>query len=563
MRGRVILAAALLLSCGGTSTEADEPSATGPVTITIVGTNDLHGHVRALPWLAGYLRVLRELREEDGALVVLDGGDMFQGTLESNLLEGAPVVEAYGALGYDAVTIGNHEFDYGPAGERVTPSGPDEDPRGALLARAAQAGYPFLAANLRTLTGNPIEWDHVQTSVLVERAGVWIGVIGVTTEETLRTTNAANVADLAMAPVAEVITDEARALRRRGADLVLVTAHAGGRCGAHDDPHDLSSCEPDQEIFEVAGVLPEGTVDAIVAGHTHQAVSHVVDDVPIIESYAYGRAFGRVDLVVDRGTGRVIETRVHPPRDLCESGSFEDGDCEPGTYEGRPVVPDAGVAELVAPSIANAAELRARPLGVTVAGGPIPATRPEECALGNLFTDLMREARETDVALTNGGGLRADLPSGELTYGALYEASPFDNFFAIVQLRRADLEAIVAANLQRTGSFFSLSGVRARAECEGGALRATVTRDDGSAIGDDEVLTLATTDFLATGPGSAFASLAGRDGAITLEDETFVRDAMARALEQRGGTLRPEELFDPEAPRVRYEGTRPVSCPAP
>lgn len=561
MRARTILLAALLASCGGTPNGAAEPEATGVVTITIVGTNDLHGHVRSLPILAGYVRILREARERDGALVLLDGGDMFQGTLESNLLEGAPVVEAYGALGYDAVTIGNHEFDYGPAGERVTPASPDDDPRGALIARAAEARYPFLAANLRTREGDPIEWEHVTTSVLIERAGVWIGIIGVTTEDTLTTTNAANVRDLSMASIVGAITDEAVALRRRGADLVLVAAHAGGHCTEHDDPHDLSSCERDQEIFEVAGQLAEGTVDAIVAGHTHQAVAHVVDGIPIVESYSYGRSFGRIDLMVDRTTGRVVETRVHAPRDLCESGSADEGDCVPGLYEGHRVESDAAIAAIIAPSIENAAELRGRPLGVTIVGGPIRGARPAECALGNLFTDLMREARHADVALTNGGGLRADLPEGELTYGRLYEASPFDNFFAMVRLSRAELEAIVAANLQRSGSFFSLSGVRASASCEGRTLRARVTRDDGRAIADDEVLVLATTDFLATATDGPFAAIAEREGAITIESETMVRDEMARVLGERGGTIRASELLDPEAPRVRYEGDRPISCP--
>jgi 5'-nucleotidase len=118
------------------------------VTLSIVGTNDLHGHLEVLPAFSGYLESLRAARAaEGGGVVLLDGGDMFQGTLESNLAEGAPIVEAYAALGYDAVTIGNHEFDYGPAGERATPREGD-DPRNALRARVAEAPFPFLSANL-------------------------------------------------------------------------------------------------------------------------------------------------------------------------------------------------------------------------------------------------------------------------------------------------------------------------------------------------------------------------------------------------------------------------------
>jgi len=554
-----LLCALLVASCGGAPSEPVEPPAPDVVTLTIVGTNDLHGHVRALPVLGGYVEILRDLRADDGAVLLIDGGDMFQGTLESNLLEGAPIVEAYAALGYDAVTVGNHEFDYGPVGERVTPQEPGDDPRGALLARAREAAahYPFLAANLRVADGGPIAWDPVRTSVVLERAGVSVGVIGVTTEDTLTTTNAANVRDLAMPPIVEAVTAEAASLRSRGAEIVLVTAHAGGRCLEHHAPRDLSSCEHDQEIFEVARGLAPGTVDAIVAGHTHQAVAHYVEGIPIVESYAYGRAFGRIDLVVDRARGEVVDSTVHPPRELCDEGSVDDEDCVAGAYEGRAVEPSAELARVIAPAIANAAEMRSRELGVIVERGPITRSREAECALGNLFTDLMRAALHGDVALTNGGGLRADLPEGPLTYGALYTSMPFDNVFAVVELSRAELEAIVAENLQRSGSFFSLSGVRAAARCEDGELRVTITRDDGAAIGDDETLRLITTDFLATGGDGAFAAMRDR---VTLDHGVLVRDAMAAQLSARGGPVRAADVFDPASPRVSYEGERPITC---
>lgn len=524
------------------------------LTLTIIGTNDLHGHLRALPIFAGYLRVLRELR--DGAVVLVDGGDMFQGTLESNLREGAPVVEAYGALGYDAATIGNHEFDYGPVGERATPGSPEDDPRGALIARAREARFAMLAANLREREdGSPIEWDSIAPSTLVERAGLSIGIIGVTTEATLSTTIATNVRDLAMEPIPAAIVREAGRLRERGADVIVVAAHAGGICERFDDPNDLSSCREHEEIFEVARALPEGTVHVIVAGHTHRGVAHVVNGIPIIESHSYGRAFGRVDLTI--AGDRVIGHRVFPPRDLCDRGNADEGNCVLGSYEDRPIEPDPAIASLIAPAIENAREARERPLGVMIEAR-IEADREEECALGNLFTDLMRAARpNADVALTNGGGLRADLPAGPLTYGALYEAMPFDNRFAMVRLSAAELADILADNVGRSGSFFSISGLRAEARCEGDRVAVRLFQGNRP-VRPDRQLTVATTDFLATG-GDGLARL-GEDR-ITIEDAEPVRDAMAAVLTQRGGTLSPRALHDRGRPRVRYEGRRPMRCP--
>jgi hypothetical protein len=91
--------------------------------------NDLHGRIAALPLFGGYLRNLRAVRARDGgAVLLLDGGDLFQGTIESNAEEGMPVIRAYAALGYHAVTVGNHEFDYGPEGPAATPRPPATTP---------------------------------------------------------------------------------------------------------------------------------------------------------------------------------------------------------------------------------------------------------------------------------------------------------------------------------------------------------------------------------------------------------------------------------------------------
>jgi 2',3'-cyclic-nucleotide 2'-phosphodiesterase (5'-nucleotidase family) len=116
--------------------------------VSIVATNDLHGHMESLPLLAGYVANLRSAREADGGgVILLDAGDMFQGTLVSNFDEGKSIIRAYNELGYTAVCIGNHDFDYGPVGRRRGKES-DRNPRGALEARAGEARFPFLNANI-------------------------------------------------------------------------------------------------------------------------------------------------------------------------------------------------------------------------------------------------------------------------------------------------------------------------------------------------------------------------------------------------------------------------------
>jgi 5'-nucleotidase len=546
---------------------ASEGAAASPeeLTLTIVGTNDLHGRVERVAVLAGYVQILRRQRERDGGAVLLvDAGDMWQGTLESNLFEGATVTQAYAALRWDAATIGNHEFDFGPVGPSAIPRAAEDDPRGALRARAREAGFPLLSANvLDAATGRRPDWPEIQSRVVIEKAGVRVAVIGVTTEATPGTTIAANFVGLQMAPLVETIVAEAQAARDTdGATVVVVLAHAGGRCREFEHPADATSCDGSQEIMQVARALPAGTVDAIVAGHTHAAVAHVVNGIPIVESWSNGRGLGRIDLRVSRETGRVVRSDVRPPRALCVRPEASLDACAPGTYEGETVEIDRSVLEGIASELAQATEARARVLGVR-AETALANAYGEEAPLGNLVADLIRESRPgVDVGLINGGGVRTDLAAGPVTYGEIYEVFPFDNRLALVRMTGTELRRMFEANLRSDGGFFFVSGLRVEATCETGTrrrLRVRITREDGRAVRDDEVLTVATSDFL-TSTGSGELADRGRAGAVTVEDVPL-RELLVERISTRA-TVRGDDpaIHDPARPRVRYPGRRPVRC---
>ena len=550
---------------GPTGPETGPTSLTGPVTLSIVGTNDVHGAIDRLPVFAGFLANLRQRRADDGGVVLIDAGDMFQGTLESNMNEGEAVIDAYNQIGYNAVVVGNHEFDFGPVGPAVSPSEPSDDPRGALLARMAQARFPVLAANyLDASTGRRVDWPNAPATTSFTVAGVQVGVIGVSTLHTLEATLAANVSDLKMAPLADTITREARALRERGAQVVLVTAHAGGKCKNFDDPNDLSSCDSKEEIMQVAAALPSGLVDVIVAGHTHRAVAHRVNGIAIIESYSSMRAFGRVDLrVTPNGEqpASVEIAKIHRPRDICPGDRrLPVSKCQPGEYEGAPVVADQRVAGVIEPALEAAAARKQESLGVEIVG-TFRRSYDTESALGNLLTDLTRTTRGTDVAVTNGGGLRADLPAGALTYGRLYELTPFDNRFATIEMTAADLSAALATNLQRDHGIFLVSGVRADARCVNNALIVDLLDERGVPIPPDRRLVITTSDYLATAESSPLARTGAGGPTIRIENDGTMRDAIAQVLRKRGGQIRAD---DPAltTPRLRYVGKRPVQCAA-
>ena len=517
-------------------------------TIVILATSDQHGHVDQAPRLGHYFA--EERAKAPGRVLVVDGGDMFQGTLVSNLHEGAAMVHALNALGYAAAAVGNHEFDFGPVGAHSTPSTPDEDPRGALKQRMLEANFPMLSANV---VDGKTRLPMTKAFTIVTVDGVKVGIVGGTAEDTPRTTNRRNLVGLEVLPLAPAVGDAAKAARQAGATVVIAVVHAGGNCvrsGALSEksPPDLRGCEHDADTFRLARALAArgdgGRVDAIFGGHTHQGVTAVVDGIPILQAYDNGRAFSKLELEIDEGgkpTGHFV---AHPPRRVQAE-----------------VAPDAAVAAAIISDLAEVEETKARKLGVTL---PLLFRRAyrAESPLGNLVADAIREATHADVGLTNGGGLRADLPKGELTYGALFEALPFDNRLATLQLKAGALKQLLARNFAHDKGILSVSGIRARATCAAGALAVELWRSDEQAIPDEATLTIGTTDFLANG-GDDFGLTVAAAAPSFLESEP-VRDVVAATLGKRAAIgqieLTAASWFDPGKRRLELPMPKPVVC---
>lgn len=567
--------AALGVALLGTWTAARPPALT---TLSIVGTTDLHGYVfprdgaGGVALLGGYLSRLRAARRADGGGVVLvDSGDTWLGGVESNMSEGAVVVDAYNALGYTAAAVGNHDLEFGAVDPWWVRPGQPPDLRGALKARAEQARYPLLAANLvDAARGEPVTWPNVRGSTLVQVAGIRVGIIGVMTLDALSMTLAPNVVGLATTPLVPAIAREATGLRGRGAQVVVVVAHAGGWCSSFASPDDVSSCDASSEIFEVARALPAGLVDAIAAGHTHEAIAHKVAGLPIAQAWSWGRAFSRIDLLVDGTTGRVAASRVFAPQDLCAWRDTRTGRCAPAAgdgivaaeYEGGVVTPDDVVTGAMAPALARIRAVRETALGPALDAPVLRGPGDGDSPLGNVFADAIRAAWPgAVVGLSYGagpGGLRADLAAGTVTVGAVYDAFPYDNRIEVRRLTGAELTQLVSDHLARPrfrSRALGVSGVRVAIDCAGGRDRVTLADDHGAPLAPDVSLVVAMTDFL----GSRVRALE-LGAAVPVAEAPLLREAAAAWI----GRRRASDLTAvAAAPRWRRAPAAPASCTAP
>ncbi len=559
-----------LLACAHPAVPVQRAAAPTPapkvqrITLSIIATNDVHGHLEQLPLLGGYLLNLRRARAADGAVLLLDAGDVFQGTLESNSTEGASMVRAYDALGYAAVAVGNHEFDFGPEGAQTLALSAQDDPLGALAARVAQAHFSWVSANLRAKGGEPFPLGNVARSVMLQAAGIRVGVVGGLTMDALMQTAAPNVAGLELAPLTAAVASEASALRQRGAQLVIALLHAGGECRDTHDPDDLSSCDPEAEVFQLARGLPQGSVDLIVSGHTHERIAHRVAGIAVIESGANARAFGRVDLLLEKTATRatILSERIFEPHPLCAE-QLDAPACTRESYENAPVQRDPAVLRAISADVEAVRALRAKALGVELPS-EVARAGAVESPLGNLVAELLlRAVPGADAAINNAGSLRASLPAGPLTYGSVFEMFPFDNTLATVQLPASALAAIVGKNLQSGHGILALAGVRAEAHCEGTRLSVQLLGRDGRALAPSTPLRVVLSDYLASRGEGLLQGLVDDPAAVTILRDRPMRDALIAGLQALPAAqldARSRTLFDPQRPRIAYPGSRPVRC---
>src|SRR5688500_11796112 len=254
--------------------------------LRIISTNDFHGALDSRPDATGtrtggasaLASALAQARGEcrpGCETLLLDGGDEFQGTPISNLSFGRRVVQLFNMLDYAGSALGNHEFDWGVD---------------TLRARMREARYRIMGANVRYTDGRDVEW--IRNDTIVTRGPIRIGVIGIATQSTPLTTRAGNVAGLRFDPPAPIVDSISRALRARGADLVVVVGHVGGFCNI-----DIASrCTG--EIFQFAQALTQ-PIDAIVSGHSHSALDTEVHGTPIVQARSSARAIAVIDIPLD------------------------------------------------------------------------------------------------------------------------------------------------------------------------------------------------------------------------------------------------------------------------
>ena len=452
----------------------------GAHEFTLLYTNDFHSAFEPIPayWLRGSPRfggaahlaaLVERERAAAGTSFLLDSGDMFTGTL-SHLTHGEALMELMTVMRYDALGAGNHEFDYGWQ---------------TFDAAITRVPFPVLCCNIHYRTGGA---RFTRPYTILERNGVRLGVVGVMGLNAAHyTIMPSKVAELEFTdPVEE--TKACIAELRPTVDAIVVLAHQGlpgaMQTDAENDPEVQRPLDEDLKFCaDVPGI------DVYIAAHSHhgldQPIIHPDTKTIVTQTYGYGTRLGRLRLKVkDR---RIVAHDV----ELLKVWSDELPE-HPGVaarlahYRGR-------VADEIGAPFGRAAERIIRKYN-------------RESPLGALITDAMRERAGSEVALMNAGGLRADLPEGDIDRGRVLDAFPFLNDTVTVALSGRDLKGAIEYGLSLTAGMVQGSGLRATYDLKRPVgSRLISLQAGGQPVEDTRIYRVATNSFLAEG-GDGYAS---------------------------------------------------------
>jgi 5'-nucleotidase len=388
----------------------------------IYHTGDVGGNLSATDESIGadYLAsIVENTKQEIPATFLLDSGDSIQGTYFVNSTKGENAIRIMNAAGYDAMAIGNHELDYGIE---------------HLNDLAKEAEFSILGQSYLVE-----ESTDLQTSVLIERGGVTIGIFGLTTPSAKYSSNGGfdqsfgTVSDLIELSVAQ-----AKSLRERGADVVICLSHMGIN---ENQTLDYGSA---YDIAENAL-----GIDIIIDGHTPEAelVQQSTFATPIASVSEDGMQVGKIELYMENGVV-VPKVFVLTKEDFAQ------------------ISPVAEVTEVIDKAVAEVETIASTVVGhspSSVMDYAKEVIRAGESALGNIVTDAMLWATGGDIAFCNSGNIRAGLDEGDITHGEINNMLPYSNFLKMTEvpgsLILSALEHSAALYGKLDGGFLQLGGM--------------------------------------------------------------------------------------------------------
>jgi 5'-nucleotidase/UDP-sugar diphosphatase len=476
-------------------------------TVTLLFTNDFESTYDPIPafWrddmehiggIAQMATLVDDLRESEANVFLFDSGDIFTGIL-AKLTRGEVSFELMSTMAYDAMAIGNHEFEYGWK---------------ELERQKHRVAFPVLGANL-FYKGTDIPF--AQPYSIIERNGIRVGVIGILGQDAATALNPPNIAGLDVRDP-KLIVPEYVKLLRPDVDLIVLLTHQGKTAPMQtDDEGEDVKRDIDADI-ELAGVI-EG-IDVLFGGHadagTEKPVVHPETGTLIMQTYGQGFHLGFLQLQVDVTNDKVL------------------------AYEGRLIPVDSDRLKPHPRVAQKLAHYRQRhPEIYEVVGHSAEQLSRKynaESDMGNLFADIHREEGKAQIGLYPSGGIRRDIDAGPVTVQELLDAWPFLDEVTTVRMSGADLLRVLEQGLSLERGIMQVSGITVNYDLKRViGSRVLTVLVNGKALKNDARYTVSTGSFIVNG-GDMYSQFknsevvkVGRDFSEALTDYFRARDEVS------------------------------------
>jgi 2',3'-cyclic-nucleotide 2'-phosphodiesterase (5'-nucleotidase family) len=384
---------------------------------------------------------------------LIDAGDMFVGSPIGEFSKGQAVAEYFNYCGYDVVAPGNHDYDQGVD---------------VFKEFVKNVDATFLGSNIVNKdTRNVV--DYLESFTIVEESGVRIGIFSLLTEHMSGMTTPERFANHDVLPEIETASRYVDMLRQENVDLIFAVTGIGLR---HD---------------KLTATAVEG-IDVIIGSHSATALEVPYEDsinhTVICQAYGHLSSIGFLDLWVDRQTKRIAGYRGELVDLLSEE--IDEDEVMLGIVQKWESITQKGFDEVIGYSEEE----------LTRAGF-------EETTIGNLITDAMRVYFNTDFAIHNSGGIRANLPKGDITYRDCYNIDALSNTAVVMEMIGRDIIEAIEIGVNGHHAIFQVSGLEYRYDSKKpiGSRVLGVSLDDGTPIDPDKKYSLVTNSFLAAGGG--------------------------------------------------------------
>ena len=444
----------LLLSiCSFATDESD-------VTITIAHTNDTHSRVFEGSYDGmGFAKLATEvenLKSENPNFLLLDAGDALHGQTISTLVNGESIIDVFNTMGYDAMTAGNHDFNYG---------------QDRLVELAGMANFPILSSNVVKEDGSLL----LENYTIKDIAGIKVGIFGLTTPETTYKTHPDNVKGLTFKDPVETAKEVVSELNDQ-VDVIICLAHIG-----LDEESEITS-------DLIAEAVPE--IDVIIDGHSHTVLPEgmTVNGVLIAQAGEYDKNLGIITLKL---TDKKITSKTASLFTKEESADLAENET---------------ILKKLNEITAEQEKITSVVIGKTdfVLEGERQNVRAGETNLGNLITNAMLKTTGADIAITNGGGIRSSVDVGDITKGEIITVLPFGNYIITKDIKGSDIKAAIEHGIsdypELKGAFPHVAGLSFTFDPskETGSKVVSIYAN-GKALDLGKIYTVATNDFMAAG----------------------------------------------------------------